>query len=117
MKVPKKYLSDRLILAVNGVNAFLALLTVVFLVSRLGSGHTSYIVSYRQTAQAGSFMAGSVWSLVAFGVFALFIFAFNTFLSIRMYQIHRQLSAVVLGMATVLLVFGLVVSNALLVLR
>lgn len=117
MKIPKQYFRDRVVLMINATNAFLTLLTVVFLTSRLSDNHSNYIVQYRQTTEAGSFMAGSVWQLISFGLFALFVFLFNAFLSMRLYQVHRQLAAVVLGMATILLIFGLVVSNALLVLR
>lgn len=102
---------------VLSANVFLTFLTLLFLLFRIGSGHSTYIVQYRQNLGADAFMSGSIWQLLSFGIFALFVLGFNLFLSVRMYQIHRQLSIVVLGMATVLLLFGLVVSNALLILR
>jgi hypothetical protein len=117
MTIPKQYFRDHVILLTNAVNAFLTLLTVVFLVSRLASTHSSYIVQYRQAGEAGSFTAGTVWQLIGFGIFAVLVLVANTILSMRLYQIHRQLAAAVLGMASLLLIFGLVVSNALLVLR
>lgn len=117
MKIPKQYFQDRFVLLVLSCNVFLTFLTLLFLTFRLGSGHSTYIVQYRQNLGADAFTAGSLWQLLSFGVFAAFILGFNLFLSMRMYHIHRQLSVAVLGMTTILLLFGLVVSNALLILR
>ncbi len=117
MNIPKQYFQDRFILLVLSSNVFLTLITMLFLLFRIGSGHSTYIVQYRQNLGADAFTAGTVWQLLSFGLFAVFVLGFNLFLSMRMYRIHRQLSIVVLGMATVLLLFGLVVSNALLILR
>jgi len=117
MTIPKQYFQDRFILLVLSANVFLVFLTLLFLMFRIGSGHSTYIVQYRQNLGADAFTAGSLWQLLSFGLFAVFALGFNLFLSMRMYQIHRQLSVVALGMATVLLLFGLVVSNALLILR
>jgi hypothetical protein len=117
MTIPKQYFQDRFILLVLSSNVFLVFLTLLFLIFRIGSGHSTYIVQYRQNLGADAFTAGSLWQLLSFGLFAIFVVGFNLFLSMRMYQIHRQLSVVALGMATVLLLFGLVVSNALLILR
>lgn len=117
MNIPKQYFQDRFILLVLSSNVFLVLITVLFLLFRIGSGHSTYIVQYRQNLGADAFTAGTLWQLLSFGLFAVFILGFNLFLSMRMYRIHRQLSVVVLGMATILLLFGLVVSNALLILR
>jgi len=117
MNIPKQYFRDRLILLLLSLNAFLTFLTFIFLIFRLGDGHSSYIVQYRQSLGADAFTAGTVWQLISFGLFAIVMLVGNLLLSIRMYLIHRQLSSVVLGMATLLLIFGLVVSNALLILR
>ncbi len=89
----------------------------MFLVFRIGGGHSSYIVQYRQSLGSDAYTAGTVWQLLSFGLFALMILIGNSYLSMRMYLIHRQLSVVVLAMATLLLIVGLVVSNALLILR
>lgn len=117
MNIPKQYFQDRFILLVLSANVFLVIITLLFLFFRIGTGHSVYFIQYRQNLGADAFTAGSLWQLLSFGLFAVFVAAFNLFLSIRMYLIHRQLSVVVLGMATVLLLFGLVVSNALLILR
>jgi hypothetical protein len=116
MHIPKQYFQDRFILLVLSFNTFLTFLTALFLLFRIGGGHRTYFVQYRQNLGPDAFVVGSLWQLLSFGIFALFVLGFNLFLSIRMYDIHRQLSVVVLGMGTVLLVFCLVVINALLIL-
>lgn len=117
MKISKQYFQDRLLLLILTCNVFLTVIILLFLVFRLGSGHSSYIVQYRQSLDADAFKAGTLTQLLSFGVFAVLVLGLNLLLSMRVYRVHRQLSAVVLGMATLLLVFCLVVSNALLILR
>lgn len=115
MKIPKQYFHDRLVLLILSLNLFILFITALFLIFRIGGVHSSYIVQYRQGLGADAFTAGTVWQLISFGLFSLFVFVANTALSIRMYSIHRQLSLVVLGMATLVLLLSLVVSNALLI--
>ncbi len=115
MKIPKEYFHDRLILLVISLNVFILFITMLFLIFRIGGVHSSYIVQYRQGLGADAFTAGTVWQLLSFGLFSVVVLVTNTILSIRMYTIHRQLSLVVLGMATIMLIFSLVVSNALLI--
>lgn len=117
MNIPNQYFRDRLILLLLSFNTFLVFLTFLFLIFRIGGGHSSYIVQYRQSLGADAFTAGTVWQLVSFGLFALIMLGGNLALSMRMYPIHRQLSSIALGMASLLLILGLVVSNALLILR
>jgi hypothetical protein len=117
MKIPKQYFQDRLLLLLLTCNVFLTFVTFLFLLFRISSGHSSYIVQYRQNLGADAFKAGNLSQLVSFGLFAALILVVNLLLSMRVYRIHRQMSAIVLGMGTLLLVLGLVVSNALLVLR
>lgn len=117
MTLPKKYVRDRVILLLLSVNAFLAILTVVLVTFRLGDGSGSYIVQYRPNLGVNAFKAGGVSQLLSFAVFAVGIAAVNFVLSVRTYHIHRQLSIVILGVGSLLLLFGLIVSNALLVLR
>ncbi|MEO7364597.1 MAG: hypothetical protein ABIV43_03780 [Candidatus Saccharimonadales bacterium] len=118
MAIPKKYVHDHLVLLLLSSNFFLALLTVILMVVRLSTSHgTGYIVQYRSTLGINDFKTGSLSELLAFLVFAVLVVAIHTTLSIRAYPIHRQVAIAILGLGTMLLVFGLVISNALLVLR
>ncbi len=117
MVLPKKYLRDRLILLLLSINAFVALMTVLFIGMRVGSSSGSYIVQYRLTLGVNDFTRGGVSDILSFIVFALGVLSINFILSARTYRIHRQLSVVILSVGALLLVFGFIVSNALLVLR
>jgi hypothetical protein len=112
MSVPKKYLHDRLVLLLVSINAFLAFLCAALVLLRLGSGQSAgaYIVQYRSNLGISAFKTGSVTALLSFMLYAVVVCVINTLLSIRAYQLRRQLSVAVLSLA-------LIVSNALLVLR
>ena len=122
MNIPTKYLHDRLVLLLLSTNVFLALASSIFMVLQLSARHTAtdYIVQCRDcsnTAYVNRFTHGSITELLSFILFALIVLAVHTMLSIRTYNIHRQLSITILGMGVLLLVITIIVSNALLVLR
>lgn len=117
MIIPKQYLHDRLLLLIASINTFLALLLTVLVLVRIDSSHSSYIIQYRSNATIDAFKSGSSSELYSFIIFGILVLAVHTLLSFRVYRIHRQLSVIVLGLGTLLLVLGVIVSNALLVLR
>lgn len=119
MAVPKKYLHDRLILLLLSVNAFLALLASLVVVLRLDTGRPQgYIVQYRSNlGPLSGFKAGSISVFISFVIFAWLVFGLHTLLSVRTYHIRRHASLIVLGMATLLLVLSIIVSNSLLGMR
>ncbi len=117
MTIPGEYLHDRLVLLVGSINAFLALVLAISTLVRLDASHSSFIVQYRANVAINAFKSGSSTELYSFALFGLLVFGFHTVISFRAYAIHRQLAVVVLGLGTLLLVLGIIVSNALLVLR
>lgn len=117
MPAATKYFHDRLVLLLLGVNSFLMLLTVLSVLFRLQGGGDGYIVQYRANLGISAFKTGSVSHLLGFMAFALFVLVFHAALSWRTYHLHRYLAVLVLGLGTLLLVLGLVVSNALLTLH
>jgi len=104
-----------LLLGVNAFLAFLATLSVLFRLS--GAAANGYIVQYRADLGISAFKTGGALSILSFVVFALLVFAVHLLLSLRTYPIRRQLSVVILGLGTLLLILGIIVSNALLILR
>jgi len=121
MNIPAKYFHDRLVLLLLSVNIFLALAVSVFTILQLSARHTNdYIVQCRDCsniAYVGRFTHGGIGELLSFVVFALLVLAVHTALSLRTYQINRQLSVTILALGMLLLVIAGIVSNALLVLR
>ena len=114
MHIPKKYFHDRAVLLLLSVNSFLALAGSALLLLRLGNNSESYLIQYRSNLGFDATKAGPISQLIAFILFALFVFIFNTVLSMRIYTVRRHYSIVLLAFATVLLIFNFVVSNALL---
>lgn len=118
MAASKKYFHDHLVLLLLSLNAFAAVAGSIFILVRLASSHgNSYIVQYRPSLGADAFKTGSVIDLLAFAVFAIIVLVAHTMLSLRAYQIHRQLALAILSLGILLLVLTVIVSNALLMLR
>lgn len=118
MDLPSKYFHDRLVLLLVSVNAFLALATTVIILFRLDTSNSNgYFIQYRANLGLDAYTVGSFTALLSFILFALFVFAFHTFVSIRIYNLRRNLAITVLAFGTLLLGLTVIVSNALLVLR
>jgi hypothetical protein len=121
MASTKKYFQDHLVLLLLSVNGFLTVAASIFILVKLGTGHSSgYIVQCRDCSNPSAinkFSTGSVVDLLSFVAFAVLVMIANTMLSLRIYRIHRQLAITILGLGTLLLVLTIIVSNALLVLR
>jgi hypothetical protein len=119
MAVQKHFLQDRTALLLVSGMAFLTLTSVVLILLKLGNGQgtSNYIVSYRASLGIERYATGTYKDILAFVVAAVLIFTTGTVLSYRTYKVRRELSLVVLVLTIPLLLFLIVVSNALLVLR
>ncbi len=118
MATPKKYFHDHLVLLLLSINAFLAVAGSIVILVRLSTGHgNGYIVEYRSSVAVNNFHSGNVVDILSFVAFALLVLVVHTGLSLRVYQIHRQLAIAILGLGFLLLILTVIVSNALIVLR
>lgn len=118
MIIPRRYLHDRVVLLLLSINVFLALLASLWVLLKLDVGRSAgYIVQYRASLGISRFKTGSASDLVAFIGFAILVLVIHTVLSIRAYPIRREVSIIILLLGMLLLVLGLIVSNALLALR
>lgn len=115
----KGFFQDRTALLLISGNTFLALASVILVLLKIniGQGTDNYIVSYRASLGIDVYKYGTAWDILSFVVFALIIFGISMVLSYRTYEIKRELSLTVLSLTLPLLVFLIVVSNALLPLR
>jgi len=119
MQLSQKYLRDKTILFLISVSIFLTFLSIILLLLRSGlggQGANSYIISYRANLGLSAYQRGSIIQIFSFALFALVILAINILLSIRTYTIRRTLALTILGLGILLLILGLIVSNALLTL-
>lgn len=119
MAIQKHFLQDRTALLLVSGEAFLTLAAVVLILLKLGSGQGTgnYIISYRASVGIDRYTTGTVMDIISFVVAALLIFVVGTTLGYRTYPIRRELSLTILALTLPLLLFLIVVSNALLVLR
>lgn len=121
MAMPKKYFHDHLVMLLLSINVFLAVGGSLFILLSLGTGHSNgYIIQCRDcsnTAAVNKFTNGTVAGLLSFVAFAALVLIAHTTLSLRAYQIHRQLAIAILALGVLLLLLTVIVSNALLVLR
>lgn len=115
----KHFLQDRTALLLVSGTAFLTLAAVVLMLLKLsnGQGSGNYIVSYRASLGIDRYTTGTLKDILAFMVAPVLIFIVGITLGYRTYHVRRDLSLVVLALTAPLLLFLIVVSNALLVLR
>lgn len=117
--IPQKYFHDKLVLLLLSANVFLAFLcaALIFLRLNIGQGAEGYIVEYRSNLGISAFRVGGVVGLISFAGFAVLLAVVNVALSVRTYRIRRELSLSVLAAGILLLLFAVIVSNALIVLH
>lgn len=117
MATEKKYFHDKLVLLLLSTNTFLAILSAILLLLRLGNSSPNYrIIQYRSDLGLSAFKNGTALSLYAFIVFVWLTLIIGAILSYRTYHIKRDYSIIVLGLGLLLIVLSMIVSNALIVL-
>lgn len=119
MATNKHFLQDRTALLLVSGTAFLTLTAIVLILLKLSAGQstTNFIVSYRASLGIDRYTTGTIRDIVSFMVAALLIFGLSVAFSYSAYKVKRELSLVILALTVPLLLFLIVVSNALLVLR
>lgn len=119
MAAQKHFLQDRTALLLVSSTAFLTLVAVVLVLLKLNSGQgtSNYIISYRASLGIDKYATGTIKDILSFVVAALLIFGVGVVLGYRTYPVRRELSIAILALTVPLLLFLIVVSNALLVLR
>jgi hypothetical protein len=115
----RKYFQDKLVLSLVSVEIFLMLLNTSLILLRLGNQQANggYFVQYRSNLGIGAYTTGGVVGLIEFILFGLIVVIIHTGLSIRIYNVRRQVAIGILALGMFLLVISMIVSNALLVLR
>lgn len=101
------------------LNTFLALAAIVLALLKINAtrGTVNYIVSYRAIPGIDRYSVGTIWDVTSFIAAAVVLYAIGVVLAYRVYAVRRELTLLVLALTAPLLVFLIMVSNALLVLR
>jgi cellobiose-specific phosphotransferase system component IIC len=116
----KKYVYDKLVLALLSALIFLTIAIIVNILLRVGSGQgiSDYYIEYRQgphhSPQGDFSPTGSIWAMLNFIWFSLVVAITSAVMSVRAYKIKREISVVVLSLGTLLVFLALIVSNVLL---
>ena len=117
MGTSRKYFQDRTILLLLSINAFLSVLTSIWIILSLDTSRgAGYIVEFRPNLGINAFKTGSANELLSFAAFALIITATNIVLSYKAYHIRKHFSIAILAMTTLLLVLTIYISKSLLIL-
>lgn len=116
---PTKYFHDRAVLLLLTINSLLVITGVIFVLLHLdASKGTAYIIQCRMCDTAAhEFKGGSAFDMVGFIFFLLITFAFSVVISRRVYNESRHIALATMLMASVLAIFGLLVSYSLFTLR
>lgn len=118
MHIPKNYFQDRLVLLLISTNAFLAVFTSLLILFRVRGGNTEGLVGqYHANLGLSAFEPGSTGTYLSFVFFVFMVLVLHTLLSMRMYHRRKEYSIAILWMGLFLLLFALIVSNALSVLQ
>ncbi len=119
MKTDKHIIQDRSALLLVSIDTFLTIAAVVLVGLKLNAsrGTVNYIISYRSSLGIDGYTQGTVWDVMSFIAAALLIYAFSILLAYRTYRVRRDLALATLSLSMALLIFLIIVSNALLILR
>jgi hypothetical protein len=113
----KKYFHDRFVLLLLTVNVFLTLVCVATILLRLGDTGSSYIEAYRANLGLNAYSVGGAGQIISFAIFAVTVLVGQFFISLRLHSIRKQISWLVMLLATLLLALTVLISNSLLGLR
>ncbi|HUC88326.1 MAG TPA: hypothetical protein VMR95_04230 [Candidatus Binatia bacterium] len=115
----KKYFQDKLVLSLVSIEVFLMLLNTALILLRIGNQQASggYFMQYRSNLGIGAFKTGGILDVLEFILFGILVVVIHTSLSIRIYDVRRQVAIGILSLGMFLLIVSMIVSNALLVLR
>ncbi len=115
MATPKRYTHDRTVLLLLSINIFLAVLIAILVILALtGSSDRVLTIQHRPALGLDANTVGTGLDMTSLVVFPLLVAAWHTVLSVKIYPLRRNLSVVVLGMATLLISLSGIVSYYLL---
>ena len=116
-KTPNPYLHDRRILLVLTINTFLLLVCVIVALLPLTDASGTIISEYRSNLGLDGYKVGTMLDMVSFALFAIIVYSVQLYSSLKLYEKQKPVSLIALLLGTVILVFTLIVCNALIELR
>lgn len=111
MDIPKRYLHDKVILALVTLLGILLVLGVSVVLIRFDvSKNPTTIISYRPNISGSSYISGKPIDIYALAVYMLIMAATAVILSARVYHIRRYLSVFILASTVLVMALAIRVS-------
>jgi len=110
----RRFFHDRFILFMLTINGFMALVSVITVLFRIGGTDDVYIESYRSNLGLSAVSVGGVSEMLAFALFALGLYILQIFLAIQFYKIRKSSAHIIVILTAFLLIVNFIVLNALL---
>ncbi len=118
MTIPSKYFHHRSILLFLIINSVLLAVGTLLVLFRLDSDTaSSYIIEYRANLGIGEYEIGNSLDVAGFVFFLIANFIITLLISIRSFNLRKNVSVMVLVIASLITVLTIIVSNALMTLR
>ncbi len=114
MATPKRLLHDKWVILLMLITALLMLFCVLFVLLRVETTQQVAILRYKTNLGPAGFDRGPASKLYAHMYLALISGVGSIVLARRVYKLRRSLSILLLMLANIVLLFNLVVANALL---
>jgi hypothetical protein len=118
MDLPKKYLHDRLVLALITLISIMTVIGIsVVLLSFDISKNPTTTIAYRPSISSSSYQSGKPIDIYVLALFMAITAAGAVILSARVYPARREIAILLLGAAVFLLLLATIVSNSLISLQ
>lgn len=118
MDTPKKFLHDRLVLALVTVLAVLLVIGVSLVLLRFDlSKNPTTIVAYRPNISGSSYQSGKPIDIYGLAAFMAVTAASAVILGAKVYSVRRSITIFILGSSVFLLIMATIVSYALISLQ
>ena len=114
MATPKRLLHDKFVILLMLVCILLMLFSVFLVLLRVDTGQPIAIVRYKTSLGVAGFERGASTQLYSFVYMALISGVGGVVLARRIYRLRRTLAVTLLSLTVVVLIFNIIVSNALL---
>jgi hypothetical protein len=115
MEIPKKYFHDRVVLFLISFNTFFVLLTSLLSLLHIDSNSSDLFLAQCRYCSEDfpQRIYGSSVTLFSMIAFSFIILISHIVLSMRIYDEKRRYAVTILAMASLLIIFTLVISNSL----
>lgn len=118
MELPKKYIHDRLILALLTLMAILLVIGVSLVLLRFDpSRNPTTTAAYRPNITGTQYQSGKPIDIYSMAIFMIVTSVGALFLSIRTYTVRRFVAVFILASTVFLLILSTIVANALISLQ